>query len=166
MRYVAQRNCRINGKNFVKGDVIPPGDLSAYEGMKLERYGFISEIPNSEIMSDETTPEKASTIPIPILSADGQTLDLSADEVIKVFSVLQMSAADAASAVKSEESDNVCNLLGFIEQRRTVVTALSKRSADMDAAEEEEEQKQEESKQTEITDGESDVKESENGGDE
>lgn len=51
MRYTALKSCRIGGKNYNKGDIIQPDELSAYEGLKLVRYGILCELPiNAEEM--------------------------------------------------------------------------------------------------------------------
>lgn len=129
MNYIALKNCRISGRNYFKGDKIYSSDLSVYDGARLIRYGFISELPIDEgvLLSTDTI-----MVGVPILALDGKVLNFSQEDIAEAFKVLQMSADEAVAYVKAIKSDTLCDLLGFVDKRKGVYTALSKRSAMMD----------------------------------
>lgn len=161
MRYIALKPCRISGKNYEKDNIILPEDLPAYDAQRLIRYGFISEIPyNEEAM--EFAELKPIMIGVPILSLDGKVLDFSAEDVTEALRVLQMSSESAVAYIKDCQNDMVCNLLGFIDKRKGVFTALSKRSAKNDAISAEQVEKVPEKSDVDNAEQE----ETENGGDE
>ena len=103
MRYTALKSCRIGGKNYNKGDIIQPDELSAYEGLKLVRYGILCELP------------------------------INAEEMVEPIQfVLQMSATDAAEYIKNINSDSVCDVLGAVDTRKTVLAAISKHTTEQE----------------------------------
>lgn len=122
MRYTALKSCRIGGNDYNKGDIIQSDKLSAYEGLRLCRYGILSELP----INAEETEQIPSVIAIPILSKDGAKIDCTMDEVTEIFQVLQMSATDAVEYIKTINSNSVCEVLSMIDTRKTVLTAISK----------------------------------------
>lgn len=158
--YIARKSCRISGKNYVKGDIISTEDLPIYEGARLVKYGIISELPEDAECVPKFVEVAQTIVAVPILSLDGKTLDWSIEDVAEALRVLQMSSEDAAAYVKDTQSDTLCNLLGFVDKRKGVLAALSKRSAKKEAAEDNE-QGTEKSVQEE-----SEHKTDENGGDE
>lgn len=169
MRYVANKKCRISGKDYCKGDIIPSSELAVYEGAKLVRYGFLSEIPDNELTGETLYANEAMgfaelksiMIGVPILSLDGKVLDFSAEDVAEALRVLQMSSDSAVAYVKDCQNDMVCNLLGFVDKRKGVFAALSKRSAKTET-----DQEDNNSGQVEITDDNDEQGADVNGGDE
>ena len=129
MRYTALKSCRIGGKNYNKGDIIQPDELSAYEGLKLVRYGILCELP---INAEEMVEPIQFVVSIPILSQDGKSINCTADDVIEIFRVLQMSATDAAEYIKNINSDSVCDVLGAVDTRKTVLAAISKHTTEQE----------------------------------
>ena len=115
MRYTALKSCRIGGNNYNKGDIIQPNKLSAYEGLKLVRYGILSELP---INAEEMVEPIQFVVSIPILSQDGKSINCTSDDVTEIFRVLQMSATDAAEYIKNINSDSVCDVLGAVDTRK------------------------------------------------
>lgn len=128
MRYTALKSCRIGGNNYNKGDIIQPNKLSAYEGLKLVRYGILSELPiNAEEMVD-----RYNLLYRTVLSQDGKSINCTADDVTEIFRVLQMSATDAAEYIKNINSDSVCDVLGAVDTRKTVLAAISKHTTEQE----------------------------------
>lgn len=161
MRYIALKPCRISGKNYEKDNIILPEDLPVYDAQRLIRYGFISEIPYNEEMM-EFAELKPIMIGVPILSLYGKVLDFSAEDVAEALRVLQMSSESAVAYIKDCQNDMVCNLLGFIDKRKGVFAALSKRSAKNDEISAEQVEKVPEKSDVDNAEQE----ETENGGDE
>ena len=85
MRYTALKSCRIGGNNYNKGDIIQPNKLSAYEGLKLVKYGILSELP---INAEEMVEPIQFVVSIPILSQDGKSINCTADDVTEIFRVV------------------------------------------------------------------------------
>ena len=125
MRYTALKSCRIGGNNYNKGDIIQPNKLSAYEGLKLVRYGILSELP---INAEEMVEPIQFVVSIPILSQDGKSINCTSDDVTENFRLLQMTATDAAEYIKNINSDSVCDVLSVIDTRKSVLAAISKRT--------------------------------------
>lgn len=168
MRYIANKKCRISGKNYLKGEIIPSSELAVYEGARLVMYGILSEIPDNEPTGEVPYAEKAMEfaelkpimIGVPILSLGGKVLDFSAEDIAEVLRVLQMPSDSAVAYVKDCQNDMICNLLGFVDKRKGVFAALSKRSAKSES-----EQEDEAENSSEPTNSEEQEKD-ENGGDE
>lgn len=129
MRYIALKSCRIGGNNYNKGDIIQPNKLSAYEGLKLVKYGILSELP---INAEEMVEPIQFVVSIPILSQDGKSINCTSDDVTEIFRVLQMSATDAAEYIKNINSDSVCDVLGAVDTRKTVLAAISKHTTEQE----------------------------------
>ena len=129
MRYTALKSCRIGGKNYNKGDIIQPDELSAYEGLKLVRYGILCELPMN---ADERLEPIQLGVSIPSLSQDGKSSNCPADDGTEIVRVLQMSATDAAEYIKNINSDSVCDVLGAVDTRKTVLAAISKHTTEQE----------------------------------
>ncbi len=104
-------------------------ELSAYEGLKLVRYGILCELP---INAEEMVEPIQFVVSIPILSQDGKSINCTADDVTEIFRVLQMSATDAAEYIKNINSDSVCDVLGAVDTRKTVLAAISKHTTEQE----------------------------------
>ena len=69
---------------------------------------------------------------IPNLSQDGKSIICTADDVTENFRVLHMSASDAAEYIKNINSDSVCDVLGAVDTRKTVLAAISKHTTEQE----------------------------------
>ena len=59
-------------------------------------------------------------------------INCTADDVTEIFRVLQMSATDAAEYIKNINSDSVCDVLGAVDTRKTVLAAISKHTTEQE----------------------------------
>lgn len=115
MEYIALKKCRISGRSFVKGDVIPAGCMSMYEGSHLESMGVVAAAGSSA-------------------NADAIVLDdrlpaLGKDTIKEVMNILQEKNADVLARISTETDKILLSALLIFDSRRSIQTACSERLA-------------------------------------
>lgn len=115
MEYIALKKCRISGRSFVKGDVIPAGCMTMYEGSHLESMGVVASAGSSghadAIVLDDRLPA------------------LDADTIKEIMKIIQEKNADVLARISTETNTILLNALLIFDSRRSVQTACSERLA-------------------------------------
>ena len=131
MSYVANKPIRINGKMFLKGDIINPEDMAAYEGARLKHYGIISEVVTDnrdKEISVNSAEISSKDIVITLNASDNGTENILADigSIQEVFSIAQLSSDEAVTAILNITDINVYKMLNAVEHRQKPKAALKK----------------------------------------
>ena len=134
MSYICRKTLTISGVLYNPGDIIEDGVILPDRIRSLKTIGMISE------MGDYSDIPAAKPLVVPV-SEDTNTIDISvkvekgnielpmtAEEIKKVFSVLQMNNTDSVNSIKDIESENVLILIHAIDSRKSVQNAAKERA--------------------------------------
>ncbi len=126
MNYLANKNCRINGKDYLKGEVIPATEMNIYECERLVKFNILVELPSNvsaKALSISKPTERTVSIPI---YATGESVNLSESSLITVLTICQMPVEDAIEQIEQVTDKNIYDLLCVLETRTKVKTKLKK----------------------------------------
>lgn len=129
MRYLCNKLLAIGGKTYHPGEVIPDGVILPERSGKLMRSGHISEM-KGETGQNAVPGADETVIQIVVkASADGSEEAILArpEEIRRVFSVMQMDAADGVKVIAEVEEENVLILLHAADSRKTIKGAARER---------------------------------------
>ncbi len=134
MSYICRKTLTISGVLYNPGDIIEDGVILPDRIRSLKTIGMISEmgdysdipVPKPSVVS---VSEDTNTIDISVKVEKGYIeLPLTAEEIKKVFSVLQMNNTDSVNSIKEIESENVLILIHAIDGRKSVQNAAKERA--------------------------------------
>ena len=134
MSYICRKTLTISGVLYNPGDIIEDGVILPDRIRSLKTIGMISEMgENGDIPaakpSDVSVSEDTNTIDISVKVEKGYIeLPMTAEEIKKVFSVLQMNNTDSVNSIKEIESENVLILIHAIDGRKSVQNAAKERA--------------------------------------
>ena len=134
MSYICRKTLTISGVLYNPGDIIEDGVILPDRIRSLKTIGMISEIGDySDIPATKpsvvSVSEDTNTIDISVKVEKGNIeLPMTADEIKKVFSVLQMNNTDSVNSTKEIESENVLILIHAIDGRKSVQNAAKERA--------------------------------------
>lgn len=138
MSYICRKTLTISGVLYNPGDIIEDGVILPDRIRSLKTIGMISEIGDysdipatkpSVISVSEDTNTIDNTIDISVKVEKGYIeLPMTADEIKKVFSVLQMNNTDSVNSIKEIESENVLILIHATDGRKSVQSAAKERA--------------------------------------
>lgn len=134
MSYICRKTLTISGVLYNPGDIIEDGVILPDRIRSLKTIGMISEMGDySDIPvakpSVVSVSEDTNTIDISVKVEKGYIeLPLTAEEIKKVFSVLQMNNTDSVNSIKEIESENVLILIHAIDGRKSVQNAAKERA--------------------------------------
>lgn len=134
MSYICRKTLTISGVLYNPGDIIEDGVILPDRIRSLKTIGMISEIGDySDIPATKpsvvSVSEDTNTIDISVKVEKGNIeLPMTADEIKKVFSVLQMNNTDSVNSIKEIESENVLILIHAIDGRKSVQNAAKERA--------------------------------------
>lgn len=134
MSYICRKTLTISGVLYNPGDIIEDGVILPDRIRSLKTIGMISEMGDySDIPvakpSVVSVSEDTNTIDISVKVEKGNIeLPMTADEIKKVFSVLQMNNTDSVNSIKEIESENVLILIHAIDGRKSVQNAAKERA--------------------------------------
>lgn len=134
MSYICRKTLTISGVLYNPGDIIEDGVILPDRIRSLKTIGMISEMGDySDIPvakpSVVSVSEDTNTIDISVKVEKGNIeLPMTADEIKKVFSVLQMNNTDSINSIKEIESENVLILIHAIDGRKSVQNAAKERA--------------------------------------
>lgn len=137
MSYVCRKCLTFSGTKYEPGDFIPDGVILPNRVRSLMAVGMISEVGEKECAgtpvvnnSQPVIPvSELSTISIPVKGENGDiTLEVTAEEIQTVFSILQMNASEGITEVGKIESDNALILIHATDSRKTVQNAAKERA--------------------------------------
>lgn len=134
MSYICRKTLTISGVLYNPGDIIEDGVILPDRIRSLKTIGMISEMGDySDIPAAKpsvvTVSEDTNTIDISVKVEKGNIeLPMTAEEIKKVFSVLQMNNTDSVNSIKDIESENVLILIHAIDSRKSVQNAAKERA--------------------------------------
>lgn len=134
MSYICRKTLTISGVLYNPGDIIEDGVILPDRIRSLKTIGMISEIgEHADIPAAKpsviSVSEDTNTIDISVKMEKGNIeLPMTAEEIKKVFSVLQMNNTDSVNSIKEIESENVLILIHAIDGRKSVQNAAKERA--------------------------------------
>jgi hypothetical protein len=134
MSYICRKTLTISGVLYNPGDIIEDGVILPDRIRSLKTIGMISEMGDySDIPATKpsvvSVSEYTNTIDISIKVEKGNIeLPMTAEEINKVFSVLQMNNTDSVNSIKEIESENVLILIHATDGRKSVQNAAKERA--------------------------------------
>ena len=133
--YIALKPCQIAGKKYIIDDLVDVSMLTEQEIASLCKKKLIVKTG-----VDETIPPVPELITIPVNTEDG-TIDVSvtAEQLLAVIALLQLTAEDAATAIKDVNDDAQLVLIHRLDSRKTVQKAAKEKAEALAKAKEEEE---------------------------
>lgn len=137
MSWVSNKVVFLGGVQYLPGDIIPDGAIISSRIRALKTAGYISEIdeaaPVNTGVLDSAEADTAGKVTIPvILNGSGETAEvlgvqLSEGEVQYIFSILQMTADNAAAEIDNVGEEDTLIVLRAADSRKTVKSAAEKR---------------------------------------
>nr|DAU24236.1 MAG TPA: hypothetical protein [Caudoviricetes sp.] len=134
MSYICRKTLTISGVLYNPGDIIEEGVILPDRIRSLKTIGMISEMGDySDIPATKpsvvSVSEYTNTIDISVKVEKGNIeLPMTAEEIKKVFSVLQMNNTDSVNSIKEIESENVLILIHATDGRKSVQNAAKERA--------------------------------------
>ena len=134
MSYICRKTLTISGVLYNPGDIIEDGVILPDRIRSLKTIGMIGEMGDySDISATKpsvvSVSEDTNTIDISVKVEKGYIeLPMTAEEIKKVFSVLQMNNTDSVNSIKEIESENVLILIHAIDGRKSVQNAAKERA--------------------------------------
>ena len=134
MSYICRKTLTISGVLYNPGDIIEDGVILPDRIRSLKTIGMISEMGDySDIPAAKPSvvpvSEDTNIIDISVKVEKGNIeLPMTAEEIKKVFSVLQMNNTDSVNSIKEIESENVLILIHAIDGRKSVQNAAKERA--------------------------------------
>ena len=134
MSYICRKTLTISGVLYNPGDIIEDGVILPDRIRSLKTIGMISEMGDySDIPATKpsvvSVSEYTNTIDISVKVEKGNIeLPMTAEEINKVFSVLQMNNTDSVNSIKEIESENVLILIHATDGRKSVQNAAKERA--------------------------------------
>lgn len=130
--FVAKKPCSFAGRDFLIGDPIPEELVLKSRVPDLIKTGVLDEFTEAE----EKTGIVKFSIPVHAEEGDVQ-LELTNEELVQVFDVLQSTAEEAESVVDGITSNDALILLDVADSRKAVKKIVRQRASVLFPAEEE-----------------------------
>lgn len=132
MNFCCSKPVQLGGTEYKPGDIIPAGTVLDSRVRALKSNGYISEITeNDEVPAGKVQPVSpvVTDIEIPIKSEGGEDMkiQLAQDEIIAVFTMLQLNADECVAAIGNENRENVLIMVHATDSRKTVKSAVKTR---------------------------------------
>lgn len=129
MLYKALKPCTISGKKYLIDNEVDVSTLTEKEIASLKKMRFIVEAGlNAPVSTDEENPVEK-TVEVPVITKDGTfTVDLTADQLCKVVTVIQSEAEKAVEEVNLIEDENTLILIHRLDSRKTVQKAAKEKA--------------------------------------
>lgn len=120
MAYIAKKVCTFSGHNFLKGEVIPEELVLKSKVPELVKTGVIDVVESSTADG---------TICIPVKTEEGiLELNLSAEDIVQVFDVLQSGADEAKAIIDGMTINDALILIDLTDSRKGIRDYVKKRA--------------------------------------
>ncbi len=132
MSLIAKKPCKFGGRKFYIGEEIP--EKLVKDANRQEQLGTLTITSDAGAELEEVV----ETLDVILSTDDGEgtvSIALTQEELQTVFDVMQKSAADAAEAIGTVESENVLIAIHAADSRSTVKKAAEKRADVLNTAE-------------------------------
>ena len=119
--YIVKKPLTIGGERRTVGSVVTAEE--APNAALLSRTGYL-------VKAQEPLPEveEFSGFIIPLIDKEGsEEISMAEDEILRIFSLLQMGADDAVSNLGEEESESVLKMICTCDHRKAVISAAKAR---------------------------------------
>lgn len=145
MSYVCVKPITLLGNAYMPGDLIQDGHILPTRERALLRTGCIAEVtgaaelPVAELVQVETGEEVTFSVPV-MQEVDGDTaqvmsVPLTEGDMQQVFSIMQMTADEAAKAIKDVKNESLLVVLHAADSRNTVKKAAKAQAENLVPAE-------------------------------
>lgn len=127
MMYKALKPFPMSGEQYLIDDIVDVSTLTDTQIARLLKKKFIV---NVDVGADAVTATlETALLAIPVIDKDETfAVSLSEQDIVDVFTVLQLSADDAIKNIAEIEADNVLILIHKIDSRKTVKEAAKNRA--------------------------------------
>lgn len=134
MMYKALKPFPMSGKQYLIDDIVDVSTLSDTQIARLLKKRFIV---NVDVGADAVTATlETALLAIPVLDKDEAfAVSLSEQDIVDVFTILQLSADDAIKNIAEINADNALILIHKIDSRKTVKEAAKNRASELAEAE-------------------------------
>lgn len=135
MKYFAKKPCKFAGKSYLIGEEIPEIVLIPSRIEALKAAGVIDVVDVEPIIPlPNIKIESPFKMGVPILGNgdEGYCYQCTQLEISAVFTILQKTVEEATEIIKSEESENVLNIIGNIDSRKSIKVAASSRITELE----------------------------------
>ena len=131
--YIALKPCTISGAKYLTNECVDTSALSVAEVSALVKRKVIAG--NNEGVAPVASLE-STLIAIPVLGEEENfAVSLSDEQIVEVFTVLQLTADDAIKAIGEMTAENALILIHRIDDRKTVKAAAEKRANELNNGE-------------------------------
>lgn len=129
MMYKALKPCTISGKKYLIDDEVDVSLLTEKDIASLEKKKFVVEAGlNAPVSTDDAEPIEK-TVEVPVITEDGTiTVDLTAEQLCKVVTVIQSKAEEAVEEVNLIEDEDSLILIHRLDSRKTVQKAAKEKA--------------------------------------
>lgn len=132
MMYKALKPFPMSGKHYLIDDVVDVSTLTDTQIARLLKKKFIVDIGDGAVTSE---PERA-LIAIPVIDKDETfAVSLSDQDIVDVFTALQLSAEKAIEMIAEINAENTLILIHKLDDRKTVKEAAKNRATALAEAE-------------------------------
>ena len=130
MAYIANRPCRFGEQDFFKGDIIPENLILPERVAALIRSKVITDtVSGVSDFADCVAQVGVVKFAIPIHTESGDLeVEVTEEEVVQVFDVLQATAKEAEEVINTITSENVLILLDVTDKRKGIHNLVTERA--------------------------------------
>lgn len=133
--YIALKPCTIAGKKYLVDDTVDTSVLTNKEVASLVKRRMIAGNGEGIAHVDAPAPPESPLLAVPILGeAEPFAVALTNEQIVDVFTVLQMNADDAAKAIGEMTEENPLIVIHRIDERKTVKKAAEARAKEITEA--------------------------------
>ena len=126
MAYIVRKPMYIAGQQRIIGEVLNDEEVNQLRVYSLVKSGYLAEVNTmaEAVYHPIEMQQGGVSITIPIKQGDSSfQVDLTADEVVQVFEILQGNVEQAAECIKTIEKEEVLILIDATDSRKGIKTA-------------------------------------------
>lgn len=123
MAYIVKKPMNLAGKRRIIGEVLSDEEINLTRVYSLVQSGYLAEVGNmsESVHNFDTIKEGMSMINVPIKQGnDSFELELTAEDVVQVFEMLQETVEVATERIKEIEKEEILILIDATDNRKGV----------------------------------------------
>ena len=137
MAYVVKKPLDIGGRRRAIGEILRDDEVASGS---VIRSGYVAKIDSKivDIVMDAESPAKeadgAGKVNLPVVSENGSSvISVAPESISEAVRIMQLSQADAITAVKQSEDADMLTVVALCESNKTILSAVRKRLTELEA---------------------------------
>ena len=127
--FIALKPCKFAGQSFLTGEVVPTELVDVKAVRRLKRQHILAEADGETQKATVQAPEGKQLFAVPVLTKDGTlSVELTAEDLEILFTVLQKNANDAGNIVAEQTNKDLLLCIHALDGRKTVQSAAKEKA--------------------------------------